>query len=166
MSSTPRRGHRHQHAFTHFNPREREGLTLVSRRNLLKAGLAGVAGLTVPELLRRRARAAEAGRPTKTGKSVILLWMAGGPSHIDTWDPKPDRPPENRGPFGVTATKLPGVLFCERLPKQAAMLDRFTLIRSVDARHSNHEPNAVFQTGNIAAAPRINPRARVWPAIG
>ena len=166
MSSTPRRGHRHQHAFTHFNPREREGLTLLSRRNLLKAGLAGIAGLTVPGLLRQRALAAEAGRPAKSGKSVILLWMAGGPSHIDTWDPKPDRPLENRGPFGVTATKLPGVFFCEHLPRMAALLDRYTIIRSVNARHSNHEPNMVFQTGNVEAAPRINPKGRMYPAIG
>src|SRR5690242_11801890 len=78
--------HTHTHAFTSFNAREPEGLTLLTRRNLLKAGLAGIAGLTVPELLRQRARAAEAGRALSR-KSVILLWMAGGPSHIDTWDP-------------------------------------------------------------------------------
>ncbi len=92
--------------------------------------------------------------------------MTGGPSHIDTWDPKPDRPVENRGPFGTIATKLPGVRFCEHLPRMAALLDRFTLIRSVDARHSNHEPNMVFQTGNVEAAPRVNPRGRLYPAIG
>jgi hypothetical protein len=92
--------------------------------------------------------------------------MAGGPSHIDTWDPKPDRPLQNRGPFGVTATKLPGVLLCEHLPKQAAMLDRFTIIRSADARNSNHEPNKVWQTANLAAAPRVNPLGHLYPAIG
>ena len=92
--------------------------------------------------------------------------MAGGPSQIDTWDPKPDRPLQNRGPFGVIPTKLPGVFVCEHLPKQAAMLDRFTIIRSVDARHSNHEPNKVFQTGNLEAAPRINPDGDMYPAIG
>jgi hypothetical protein len=160
------RGHQHVHAFTHFNARQREGLTVCSRRNLLKAGLAGIAGLTVPKLLRTRAEAAAAGRSIPGNKSVILLWMAGGPSHIDTWDPKPDRPLENRGPFGVTRTKVPGVLVCEHLPKMAAMLDHFTLIRSVDARHSNHEPNAVFQTGNLEAAPRVNPNGRMYPAIG
>ena len=91
--------------------------------------------------------------------------MAGGPSQIDTLDPKPDRPPENRGPFGVTKTKLPGVLVCEHLPKLAAMLDRFTVIRSVDCRHSNHEPNTVMQTANLLAEPRTNPEARSYPAI-
>jgi hypothetical protein len=158
--------HSHDHAFTTFHPLDREGLVLYSRRNLLKAGLAGLAGLSVPALLRHRARAAQAGQSGATGKSVILLWMTGGPSHIDTWDPKPDRPLNNRGPFAVTRTRLPGVLVCEHLPRQAALLDRFTLIRSVDARGSNHEPNRVFQTGNRGAAPRVNRKGHLYPAIG
>ncbi len=156
--------HVHPHAFTSLNAHLREGLTLESRRNFLKAGLAGLAGLTLPDVLRHQAGAAK-GRGGQN-KSVILLWMTGGPSQIDTWDPKPHRPPENRGPFGVIRTRVPGVLVCEHLPKQAAMMDRFTLIRSVDARHSNHEPNQVFQTGNLEAAPRINPRGRMYPAVG
>jgi hypothetical protein len=151
----------HTHAFGHFNALDREGLTVHSRRNLLKAGLAGIAGLTLPRLLSARESGGAPGR-----KSVILLWMTGGPSHIDTWDPKPDRPINNRGPFGVTRTRLPGVLVCEHLPKQAAMLDRFTLIRSVDADRSNHEPNQVFQTGNLDAEPRENREAHLYPAIG
>jgi hypothetical protein len=61
---------------------------------------------------------------------------------------------------------LPGVRICEHLPLQAALLDRFTLIRSVDARHSNHEPNQVFQTANLEAEPRINRVARMYPAVG
>ena len=99
--------HRHAHAFTHFNALQREGLTLASRRNFLKAGLAGIAGLTLPALLEAR----ESGK-ARPRKSLILLWMAGGPSHIDTWDPKPDRPPENRGPFGVIRTRIPGLIVC------------------------------------------------------
>src|SRR4051812_4586533 len=110
-------GHPHPHAFTSLLPRVQEGLTVSTRRNFLKASLAGMAGLSLPELLRRRAEGGPS-RPGK-GKAVILLWMAGGPSHIDTWDPKPSRPPENRGPFGVIRTRLPGVLVCEHLPKQA-----------------------------------------------
>jgi Protein of unknown function (DUF1501) len=166
MRDATGRPHRHQHAFTDFNALQPEGLLLLTRRNMLKASIAGLAGLTLPALLRHRAEASHSGQPTKGRKSVILLWMAGGPSHIDTWDVKPDRPLQNRGPFQVINTRLPGVRICEHLPRQAAMLDRFTLIRSVDARHSNHEPNTVFQTGNLAAAPRVNPLGHLYPAIG
>ena len=158
--------HSHDHAFTGFNPRVREGLVMQNRRGMLKASLAGMAGLSLPQLLQFRAEAAQSGQPVGSGKSVILLWMAGGPSHIDTWDPKPDRPFINRGPFGVTQTAQPGVIICEHLPKQAAMLDKFTIIRSVDPRQSSHEPNMVFQTGNREAAPRTNPKGHLFPAIG
>ncbi len=154
-----------RHEFVNFHGRTREGLAVVDRRGMLKAGLAGIAGLSLPELIRTRAAAVETGRPTKAPKSCILLWMAGGPSHIDTWDPKPERPANNRGPFGVIQTKLPGVVICEHLPKQAALLDKFTIIRSVDARHSNHEPNKVFQTGNLRAEGRTNPEAEKYPAL-
>jgi len=153
------------HAFVDYQGTTREGLTVVDRRGMLKAGAAGIAGLSLPALLQARAEAAEAGRKMRAPKSVILLWMAGGPSHIDTWDPKPDRPENNRGPFGTTQTKLPGVVICEHLPKQAAMLDKFTIIRSVDARHSNHEPNKVFQTANLTAEARTNPEAEHYPAL-
>ena len=163
----PENHHSHspQHAFASFNPRVREGLTVCSRRGMLKASLAGLAGLTLPQLLRLRSEAAAAHRPMTRTKSVILLWMAGGPSHIDTWDVKPEAPSEIRGPFGVIRTKLPGVWICEHLPKQAAMMDKFTIIRSVDCRESNHEPNQVMQTGNREAEPRLNPQADKYPAI-
>ena len=156
----PTMPHAHPHAFRFLHAGATDGLTL-SRRNLFKAGLAGVGSLTLPNLLRARDEGRAAG-----AKSVILLWMAGGPSQIDTLDPKPDRPPENRGPFGTIQTRLPGVLVCEHLPKLAAALDRFTVIRSVDCRHSNHEPNTVMQTANLLAEPRTNPEARNYPAVG
>ena len=157
--------HSHKHAFGNMNALCREGLVVSSRRNMVKASMAGMAGLTLPNLLQSRAEAAMAGRDSHRAKSVILLWMTGGPSQIDTWDPKPDRPLNNRGPFGVIKTKLPGVFICEHLPKQAAMLDRFTIIRSVDAKFSNHEPNMVFQTGNLDAEPRTNREAKHFPSI-
>jgi hypothetical protein len=165
MAARPSHDYQHRHAFSQFNALAREGLVVRGRRNFLKAGLAGIAGLTLPALLQARAVAAGAGRPLGD-RSVILLWMAGGPSHLDTWDPKPDRPANNRGPFGVIRTKLPGIVICEHLPRMAAMLDRFTLIRSVDARRSNHEPNTVMQTGHPDAEPRTNRDARKYPAIG
>lgn len=155
-------GHGTSHAFTFMNPRLRDGVVVHSRRSVLKTSLAGLGGLTLPGLMKLRAE----GTAARGNKSVILLWMTGGPSHIDTWDPKPDRPIENRGPFKIIPTRLPGVHICEHLPKQAAMLDKFTLIRSVDCRQSNHEPNMVMQTANRAAEPRTNPKGHLYPAFG
>jgi hypothetical protein len=149
------------HAFGYLHPLSHDGLVVKSRRNFLKAGLAGVGTLSFPELLRLQANAGSARK-----KNVILLWMTGGPSQIDTFDPKPDRPPENRGPFGVIQTKLPGVLLCEHLPKLAGMLNKFSVLRSVDCRHSNHEPNMVMQTANNLAEARTNPETKYYPAIG
>ena len=159
-------GHGEGHAFTFMNPRLRDGLTVHSRRSVLKASLAGIGGLTLPSLIRLRAEASAQGNPLAGNKAVILLWMTGGPSQIDTWDPKPAMPVEIRGPFKDIRTKLPGVHVCEYLPKQAAMLDKFTLIRSVDCRQSNHEPNMVMQTANRAAEPRTNAKGHLYPAIG
>ncbi|HEY4308387.1 MAG TPA: DUF1501 domain-containing protein [Pirellulales bacterium] len=154
------------HAFESLNARVREGLVVWDRRSVLKASLAGLAGLSLPGLLRARSDAATTGAKLPSNKSVILLWMTGGPSHVDTWDPKPDAPREIRGPFGTIPTVLLGVRLCEHLPKQAAMLDRMTIIRSVDARFSNHEPNQVMQTGNSEAEPRLNREGHLYPAIG
>src|SRR5213593_4978426 len=108
--------HRGDHAFWFLNGRAREGLTVFSRRSMLKASMAGLAGLTLPGLLQARGEAVKNGKPIRGNKSVILLWMAGGPSHIDTWDVKPDMPTEIRGPFGTIPTKLSGVRICEYLP--------------------------------------------------
>lgn len=158
--------HSHGHGFLFLNARAPEGLRVFSRRSVLKAGLAGLAGLTLPGLLRVRADAKGRGNSVSANKSVILLWMTGGPSHIDTWDVKPGMPSEIRGPFKDIRTKIPGLHICEYLPKQAAMMDKFTLIRSVDCRESNHEPNMVMQTGNLSAEPRLNPKGHLYPAIG
>lgn len=152
--------HANGHPFGFLRAREAEGLVL-SRRNLLKASASGLGALSLSGLLQQQAR----GATRSSGKSVILLWMAGGPSQIDTFDPKPDRPEQNRGPFGVTKTKVPGVLVCEHLPKLAQMLDRFSILRSVDCRHSNHEPNTVMQTANNRAEARTNPETPHYPGI-
>ncbi len=165
MFRCQRTQHDRDHAFVGWNARAAEGVRLIGRRSTLKAGLAGIAGLSLPGLLRAQDEATAGGQSLPRKKGVILLWMTGGPSHIDTWDVKPDAPPEIRGPFGNIATKLPGVRLCEYLPKQAALLDKLTIIRSVDCRKSNHEPNMVMQTANREAEPRINPEATRYPAI-
>ncbi len=153
------------HAFSNWNPLAADGLVVRSRRNMLKAGMAGVAGLSLPALLKAKEQATKDGRPLSR-KSVILLWMTGGPSHIDTWDMKPNRPFINRGPFAPIETAVPGIQICEHLPKQAAMMEDFTIIRSVDCSKSSHQPNQVMQTGHRDAAPRTNPKGDRYPAIG
>lgn len=159
--------HRHsaQHAFSALRPREREGVTVVGRRSMLKASLAGFGGLSLPRLLQAKEQSAQAGGKPVRQKSVILIWMTGGPSHIDTLDMKPSAPVEIRGPFHPISTALPGVQICEYLPRYAAMLDKLTIIRSVDCRFSNHEPNMVMQSANLDAEPRINKEADKYPAL-
>ena len=159
--------HRHHfsHAFSSLRPRELEGVTVLGRRSVLKAGIAGMAGLSLPGLLQANEASLDAGKQSLPQKSVILIWMTGGPSHIDTWDMKPSAPIEIRGPFQPISTALPGVQLCEFLPRQAAMLDKMTIIRSVDCRFSNHEPNMVMQTANRDAEPRTNREAEKYPAL-
>jgi hypothetical protein len=120
-----------------------------SRRWFLQTGLAGLAGLSLPALCRLRAEGAGPKRPARK-TSVILFWLSGGPSHIDMWDPKPEAPSEIRGPFRSVATKVPGIHVCEHLPLQARIMDKLTILRSVDCRASNHTP-ITMQAGNALA---------------
>ena len=120
-----------------------------SRRWFLQTGLGGLAGLSLPALLGQRAEAARQGTPTRK-TSVILFWLSGGPSHLDMWDPKPDAPAEVRGPFASIPTRVSGVRFSEHLPLQARVMDRLTVIRSVDCGASNHTP-ITMQAGNALA---------------
>ncbi|MEQ2010502.1 MAG: DUF1501 domain-containing protein, partial [Limisphaerales bacterium] len=120
-----------------------------SRRGFLQTGLKGIVGLSLPALLQQRALASAAGQPQRK-TSVILFWLSGGPSHIDMWDPKPDAPSEIRGPFRDIPTKIPGVHVCEHLPLTAKLMDRLTILRSVDCRASDHTP-ITMQAGNPLA---------------
>jgi hypothetical protein len=101
----------------------------ISRRSFLRIGALG-AGLTLADLLRGRAAAAGAGRPT-ANKSAIMVYLPGGPSHLDMYDLKPDAPREFRGEFNPIATNVPGIQICEHLPRQARMFDKLAVIRSV-----------------------------------
>src|SRR5262245_24871250 len=86
----------------------------LSRRDVLRAGVLGFGGLTLPNLLRLReaSGATTAARP----KSVIMIWLRGGASHIDSYDMKPDAPAEIRGEFSPTATNVPGIQICALMP--------------------------------------------------
>ncbi|MBG89073.1 MAG: hypothetical protein CMO80_19530 [Verrucomicrobiales bacterium] len=120
-----------------------------SRRGFLQTGLGGLAGLSLPALFQQRALALSTGKSTRK-TSVILFWLSGGPSHIDLWDPKPDAPREIRSPFGHIPTKLPGVHVCEHMPLTAKLMDKLTILRSVDCSASGHTP-ITMQAGNALA---------------
>jgi len=104
---------------------------------LLRFGLAGVSGLGLGDLLRgREAAAAGTGHPDT---SVIVVWCHGGPSHLETYDPKPDAPTEYRGPFTAIDTNVPGIRLSNLMPHQAKIADRFTLVRSLHHRAICHQ---------------------------
>jgi hypothetical protein len=111
----------------------------VNRRQFLRVGGLGVAGLTIADLLRNEARAAES-RP----KSIIYIVLGGGPSHIDMWDLKPEAPVEYRGPFKPIATKVPGIQICEMMPLQAQMMDRLALLRGIRSVENDHFLSEVY----------------------
>jgi len=109
----------------------------ISRRQFLEVGALGVAGLTLADLL--RLRAAAGGR--SSAKSVIMLVLTGGPSHIDMYDLKPDAPAEYRGEFQPIRTVVPGFDMCEHMPLQAKIAGKLALVRSLTFPSDAHEHN-------------------------
>src|SRR5882724_312069 len=98
------------------------------RREFLRCGMTGLASLSLPGLLKLRA---EAGTQSRERTALIVVWLHGGASHLETYDPKPDAPDEYRGPFSPISTKVPGTQICELLPRHAAIADKFTILRSM-----------------------------------
>jgi hypothetical protein len=117
-----------------------QGHDRLNRREFLRIGGLGAAGLTLADLLRNEAHAAGGRRP----KSVIYVVLGGGPSHIDMYDLKPDAPDEYRGPFRPIATRLTGVRICELMPRQAAIMDRLALLRGVRSVENDHFLSEVY----------------------
>jgi hypothetical protein len=129
-----------------FCPQASDLIRVGSRRWFLQTGLAGIAGLTLADTVRIRA----ANPTARDRKAVILFWLSGGPSQIDTWDPKPEMPDNIRGPYSTIATSVPGVRFCEHLPMQAKLAHKLSVLRAVDCAASNHTP-ITMQAGNPLA---------------
>src|SRR5256714_3468953 len=102
----------------------------ISRRNFLKIGAFG-AGLSLADMLRLRAAAATASGQTPSRKAAIMIYLPGGPSHMDMYDLKPDAPKEFRGEFNPIDTNVPGVQISEHFPLQAKMWDKLACIRSI-----------------------------------
>ena len=115
-----------------------------SRRAFLRVGAVGLGGLTLADLLRLEARASS----RRSGKSVIMVYLPGGPSHIDMYDMKPDGPVEIRGEFRPTRTSVPGVSICELLPMQAQIADKLAILRGLltNGSHEGHELTTGFDS--------------------
>jgi len=127
------------------------------RRQLLRAGSLGFFGLSLPALFRGEARAAPKPSASEPGfgraKSCILIWLKGGPSHLDTFDPKPDAPAEIRGEFSTIATRVSGICFSQHVPCLAAQADKLTVVRSLVHRDNGH-PSAAYEMTTGHAYPR------------
>src|SRR6056297_1692790 len=133
----------------------------VTRRDGLRIGGLTAMGLGLGDLLRLRRLSAAENRPVAKAKSCILIWLDGGPSHLETFDPKPDAPEEVRGPLTSIATKLPGVRIGECLPQTAAIMDRLAVVRSMTSPLGEHN----FGTHYLMTGYKPTP-ALAYPTFG
>lgn len=131
-----------------------------SRRNaLLRVGSLGALGLALPQLLAANAKAATSRpgkpRPSSFGRarSCVIVWLKGGPSQLDTFDPKPDAPSELRGPFQAIETSAPGIRFTEHVPHLARQADKLTVLRTVSHGDGTHST-----AGYLLTTGRVYPR--------
>jgi len=141
-----------------------------SRRDVLHAGGLGLLGLSLPDLLRQRARAAESARPGRARACILLFLMGGAPQH-STWDPKPDAPAEVRGDIGPIATNVPGIHFGELMPRLAQRADKLCVLRAVSTRDNAHSSSGYYMMTGRPHAPmnfeNANPGApNDWPFMG
>jgi len=143
-----------------------------SRRELLRAGGLSLLGLSLPELLAARETAPFGVPPTdKTfgrAKSVIFLYLAGGPPQHETFDPKPQAPAEIRGPFKPISTNIPGIQFCELLPRTARICDKLAVVRSMATDDNTHSSSSAWVlTGYKYQGPNARQiRESDWPYFG
>ena len=137
-------------------------LRLSSRRGFLQVGGLALGGLTLPGLL--KLRAAEKQIPTSRKKSVILIWQAGGPSHIDMYDLKPNAPAEVRGEFKPISTNVPGIQISEQLPLQARMFDKLSVVRSAFHTNAGHGMGSQWMQTGYQATIEVNDN--IYPSTG
>jgi hypothetical protein len=134
-----------------------------SRRSFLRIGSLGIGGMTLPNLLRMQNAAADDGKPVRK-KSVILVWQAGGPSHLDIYDLKPTAPTEVRGEFRPISTNVNGIQISEHLPLQAQMMDKLAIVRS--AFHTNAGHGMGSQWMLTGYQPSIEVNDNIYPSVG
>jgi hypothetical protein len=130
------------------------------RRGFLRVGALALGGLTLPNLLRLRA----AGQAPGSRRSVILLWLAGGPSHIDMYDLKPDAPAEVRGEFKPIPTNVPGIRIGEHLPLQAKVFDKLAVVRSAFHTNAGHGMGSQWMQTGYQATIEVNDN--IYPSTG
>jgi uncharacterized protein (DUF1501 family) len=140
---------------------------LPSRRAVLRVGGAGLLGVSFPRLL--AAAEKPAARLKATAKAVIFLHQWGGPGQHETFDPKPDAPDNVRGWYGATKTKLPGVIFGEKIPQIAALADKFSLVRCLQHGMKNHNSAGYYSLTGVAPPTddqRLRDTLELFPAYG
>lgn len=140
-----------------------------SRRRLLQAGLGGLTGLNLPALLRAAAAAPSPSSRSPRARHVIFLHQFGGPSHIDTFDMKPNAPSGIRGEFTPIQSPQPGLLVTEHLPRFSRVIDRFAQVRSVHHRMRAHNPATYYSlTGHAPPLDdiRLRDSPELYPAFG
>ncbi len=131
-----------------------------SRRAFLQVGTLGALGWSLGDLFAARSLANPAG-PDAPARAVIVLWLWGGPSHLDTFDLKPDAPLEYRGPFEPIVSRTPGLRVCELLPGLARRSDRYAVIRTMAHESNDHGvAGTIALTGNIAGAVGLDGQAK------
>jgi hypothetical protein len=140
----------------------------IHRREFLRVGLAGFASLSLPGLFQLRARAAETSGSAKANEktAVILVWLRGGLSHLESYDPKPHAPEEIRGVYGTIPTRVPGVHLGELLPLHAKIADRFTLLRSMSHTGGGHPCGSLqMLTGDTDPQDKQRPVFPDWMTV-
>ena len=142
---------------------------LLSRRGFFQKSLLGGAALSLSNLLRLEAHAASTGKKVDRSKSVIILWMRGGPSQHDMWDPKPEAPVEIRGEFRAITTAVPGIQLTEMLPLSAQLMRKWSIVRSLshrpeDGNVGHSDGDQLCFTGYPAAVG--SPDVNVMPSCG
>ena len=136
----------------------------ISRRSFLQVGALAVGGLTLPSLLRMRAAQAKQGGSQSVRKSVILIYQAGGPSHLDMYDLKPNAPVEVRGEFKPIATNVPGIQIGEHLPMQSTIMDKLAIVRS--GTHTNAGHGMGSQWMLTGYQPTLEVNDNIYPSTG
>jgi hypothetical protein len=131
------------------------------RRDVLRVGVAGLLGMSLPAALRAEALNAPDPRMKKPATGVIQIWLSGGPATIDMWDLKPDAPEGIRGEFRPIATRAPGVSICEHMPGLAKVMDRCMLVRSLGHSISAHGPGTIYMATGNRPGPSLE-----YPAAG